>query len=601
MRHPAARRARFPGGPLLAALALLVLAAAPLGADEGWVVQRLEIRYDIQPDGTVLAHEAIDVDFRGLSRHGIYRDLVTVVDYDAEHNRRYDIRLLGVTDADGEAYEVETTTGGALTRFRIGDPDRTVSGAQAYRLDYRLRRALNAFPDHDELYWNASGTWPVTVSRTSVVVTAPPGAIDRVSCFQGAAGSTEPCDARVAGGQATFTATRPLAEGEQLTIVAGLVKGAVAEPEPLLVAKPRGFFGAFAVTPLTLGVLFAGLAAVIGGLGTLWWRVGRDRRYVSLHYLSQDGNEERVPLFGADPIVVEFEPPDGLRPAQMGLLLDERADTLDVTATIVDLAARGYLKITEIPKTGWFGSTDWRLDRLKPADAALLEYERIVLDGLFEDGASRTLSDLKQKFYTHLATAKKALYADALERGWFPRNPNTVRIVTRVVGVLLLPAGVAATLVLGIERGLGLVGLPLILAAVLTLMIAGAMPRRTAKGREAMRRSLGFARYVRTGETAQQAFAERANLFTAYLPYAVVFNCVEKWARAFKDIDLQQATAGWYAGSTAFDAHTFSSNLGSFSSSVSQAIASTPGGSGGSGFSGGSSGGGGGGGGGGSW
>jgi uncharacterized membrane protein len=127
------------------------------------------------------------------------------------------------------------------------------------------------------------------------------------------------------------------------------------------------------------------------------------------------------------------------------------------------------------------------------------------------------------------------------------------------------------------------------------------MPRRTAIGRELMRRSLGFAKYMKTAETAQQAFAERANIFTSYLPYAIVFRCVDKWARAFKDIDVQAATGGWYVGTTPFNAGTFSSSLGSFSSSVSSTLASTPGGSGGSGFSGGSSGGGGGGGGGGGW
>ena len=45
--------------------------------------------------------------------------------------------------------------------------------------------------------------------------------------------------------------------------------------------------------------------------------------------------------------------------------MDERADTLDVTATIVDLAVRGYLKITEVEKKWLFGSRDYTLDRLR--------------------------------------------------------------------------------------------------------------------------------------------------------------------------------------------------------------------------------------------
>jgi uncharacterized membrane protein len=158
-----------------------------------------------------------------------------------------------------------------------------------------------------------------------------------------------------------------------------------------------------------------------------------------------------------------------------------------------------------------------------------------------------------------------------------------------------------ATILLGTRWGAGLLGLPVIAGGAVLAMAAGAMPRRTALGQDLTRRTLGFMRYMKTAEVGNQAFAERANIFTEYLPYAIAFKCVDGWARAFKDIDMQAATHGWYSGTSAFDANHFSSSLGSFSSSVSSTMASTPGGSGGSGFSGGSSGGGGGGGGGGSW
>jgi uncharacterized protein (TIGR04222 family) len=345
-----------------------------------------------------------------------------------------------------------------------------------------------------------------------------------------------------------------------------------------------------------------GFLGVIGGVIALWWRNGRDRRYVSLHYLSQDHRDERLPLLARDPIAVEFEPPEKLRPAQIGLLLDETADTLDVTATIVDLAVRGYLTITELPKKGWFGKTDWRLDRVKPADASLLEYERRVLSGLFASAESRTLSDLKEKFHRDLVKVKEALYEDGVNRKWFPRNPDSVRTIWRVVGLIGVVGGVGLIIMLGTLWGAGLIGVPVVLGGLLMVFLAKGMPRRTAAGREMLRRTMGFARYVKTAETAQQAFAERANIFTAYLPFAMVFKCVDKWAEAFKDIDVQRATAAWYTGTSGFTVASFSSSVESFSSSVSSAITSTPGGSGSSGFSGGgSSGGGGGGGGGGSW
>lgn len=585
---------------------LLLLATAVAARDEGWVIERFESRLEIQPDGSILAREAIDADFLQLKdRRGIFRDIAYLFFYNEEFTRQYGITLVGVTDADGRRHQVHTSTTGEADdhwRFRIGDPDRTVAGRQTYRIEYRITHALNGFPDHDELYWNVTGRWPVRLNRATVVVTAPAQAIQKVECFQGPKGSTERCAARFTPAEATFTATRPLPEGEEMTIVTGLRKGAVPDPKPMLVAAPRGILRFFDRTPANLSLGGAVLLATLGGIGTLWWRFGRDRRFVSLHYLAQDHKEERLPLFRSDPIVVEFEPPDKIRPAQMGLLVDESADTLDVTATIVDLAVRGYLSITELPKKGWFGKTDWQLDRRKDAGPELLEYERIVFDGLFDSTRSRKLSDLKNQFHSDLARAKQALYADAVQRAWFPRNPNTVRAIWRVLGVLTIGAGVALTIWLGRTSGAGLVGVPVIFGGLVLVVLARAMPRRSAKGREAMRRTLGFARYIRTAETAQQQFAERARIFTAYLPYAIVFKCTYQWAQAFKDIDVQAATAGWYAGTSTFNPTSFSSNLGSFSSSVSSAIASTPGGSGSSGFGGGgSSGGGGGGGGGGSW
>jgi uncharacterized protein (TIGR04222 family) len=585
------------------AMAIAGLALVHAAPDEGWRIERMAIELDIAPDASVTAREAIDVDFRGLQRHGILRDLDDRLIFDGTHDRRYVYALQSVTTADGRPHRAKVESIPGKTRFRIGDPAKTISGRESYRLAYTIRGALNAFADHDELYWNATGAWPVTMDRASIVVRAPAGAIQRVTCFQGGSGSSEPCAAERAGdgASATFAATRPLAENEQVTIVAALRKGTVAEPAPILVARPRGPDQFFDRSPLIDGLTAAGFVAVIAGLAALWWRVGRDRRYISLHYLSQDTAEERVPLFGADPVAVEFEPPERIRPAQIGLLLDETADTLDITATIVDLASRGYLRITELEKTGWFGKTDWQIDKLKSADDGLLEYERIVFDGLFDAGPSRKLSDLKEKFYSALAKAKRALYRDAVDRKWFPRNPNAVRTAFVVLGLFVMFAGVGLAVVLGQSFGAAPVALPVIAGGLLLAIFSRAMPRRTAAGREMMRRALGFARYIRTAEVRQQAFAERANIFTAYLPYAIALRCVDKWARAFKDIDLQQATAGWYVGTSPFNPTMFAAHVGSFSSSVSSAIASTPGGSGGSGFSGGSSGGGGGGGGGGSW
>jgi uncharacterized membrane protein len=127
------------------------------------------------------------------------------------------------------------------------------------------------------------------------------------------------------------------------------------------------------------------------------------------------------------------------------------------------------------------------------------------------------------------------------------------------------------------------------------------MSRRTAAGRVLYRRCLGFRKFMVTAETERQRFAEERNIFHEYLPYAIVFGCVDKWANAFESLGMEPDQPSYYVGTSPFRATAFAATMGSFSSNISTAIASTPGGSGGSGFGGGGSGGGGGGGGGGSW
>jgi uncharacterized membrane protein len=129
-----------------------------------------------------------------------------------------------------------------------------------------------------------------------------------------------------------------------------------------------------------------------------------------------------------------------------------------------------------------------------------------------------------------------------------------------------------------------------------------AMSRRTAAGTAAVRHVRGFRRFIDDAEDERSRFAEQANLFYDYLPYAIVFGLTAKWARAFEGLANPPEAPGWYVSAYPFSVLAFSDSMDNFGVTAAGTIASTPGGSGGSGFGGGgSSGGGGGGGGGGSW
>ena len=583
------------------------ISARHAAADEGWTIDRFAANIDVQTDGSLLIVEAIDVDFGSLDKHGIFREIPIEYDYDAKSNRIYGFQALSVTDAAGRPWNYEQSRNGANVRLKIGDANRTISGKQSYRITYRITDALNAFTDHDELYWNVNGAdWPAPTTRASATVLIPGDVYPRIACFEGPTGSTEACRSLVSdtGEGALFSATRAFRSGEQLTVTVAIPKGTVAPPQIRLIDKPKNAFERyFSFEPAILivaGVLLViGLAALLYG----WWRTGRDRTYTSIYYLTQNPEQRTRPLFHRDPVVVEYTPPDGLRPAQMGVLLDERADTKDVTATIIDLAVRRHLKIDEKDKTWIFGKKDWHLTKMKDA-ATLKTFERTILDGLFETGDEVDLSALKTKYADSLQTAERELYDDAVVNGWFGASPDSTRTIWRVAGLIIVAAGVGFGYLLGRWFGGAMIGAPVAVVGLLLAATAHLMPRRTAKGSEALRRVLGFRLFIDTAEKDRANFAEQANIFAEYLPFAIIFGCVEKWARVFRDIDTTAALQGWYGGTTPgvmFSAGEFSRSLETFSSSVSSVIASTPGSSGGWGFCGGSSGGGGGGGGGGSW
>jgi uncharacterized protein (TIGR04222 family) len=583
-----------------------VLGGSAAGQTVGEVIHSYVVEIQILENGDLAVTETIDYDFGSGLRHGIFRTIPTRFHHDDVHDRVYPIRD-AIVESPTAPSDVEVSDEGGSTVIRVGDPDAEISGRHTYTLSYRVEGALNAFDEHDELYWNAVGDeWQAPIERVRVVVRAPDD-VQRVACFQGWEGGTDVCGSATHDGlTARFSAGRTLLAYEGLTIVVAIPKGAVPEPSPIL--EERWAAGrAFSLDGDKIAAAMAVTGLLGGLLGRLWWREGRDRRFMGSQ-IDQvmggaSGESEQVPLGEGDAEApVEFAPPENVRPGQIGTLLDERANVIDVTATIVDLAGRGFLQIQEIPDTGLFSKTDWTLTRLEAQESELLAYERKLLDGLFRDGNEVKVSELKTTFSERLHGVESALYSDAMRQRWFRARPDQARLRWAGAGVFLLVAGAAVTFVLARWTHWGIVGVPVLVAGLAMALMARQMPARTAKGTAMLRRIRGFRRVIATAEQHMARWAEEENVFTRYLPYAIVFGLTKKWAKAFEDLGLQPDTSGWYVGPRMFTAAAFADSIDGFAVTTGGTLASTPASSGSSGFGGGgSSGGGGGGGGGGSW
>lgn len=617
---------------LIAAAAFVAIAAilvlpSPAFANEQ--ITSFDVDIEIMPTGDLLITETIVYDFASTEKHGIFREIPRREKYlhaprgigpetyrddsGSEHALDPDVAYWRIWDIHVDSVEAESPDtpvdfrleeSGDLLRIKIEDPDIEIVGEHTYTITYRVKGALNGFSDHDELFWDAIGTgWPVSINQASINVHAP-AEIERVNCLVGVLESQLPCsNATTRSDDAEFTQVF-LASYQGLTIVVALPKEAVIEPLPILDERWT-IARAFSVNPVSVAGAGAAFIISLGGVIALVWGRGRDRRFsggaVAAAFGSKSGQEEKVPLFGRTETPIEFSPPAGIRPGQMGLLVDTIANPLDVSATIVDLAVRGYLRIEETDAKGWFGKGDWKLTNLKsPSD--LLAYERELHAGIFEDGDIVRVSALKRKFATRLSRVQASLYDDVTFSGWFRGNPDKVRNRWRLISAGALTVAVLVTVVVAAFTTYAMVSLPLIISALVLVICARNVPARSAQGTALAQRIKGFRRFIESPtESGYAQFNERQNLFSEYLPYAMVFGVTDKWADAFSSLGLQAVETSWYVSTHPLDFAGFGRSMDGFAVISSGSFAAQAASS-GSGFSGGGGvGGGGGGGGGGSW
>jgi uncharacterized membrane protein len=304
--------------------------------------------------------------------------------------------------------------------------------------------------------------------------------------------------------------------------------------------------------------------------------------------------------YGDDPsikktIIPEFEIPENFTPMQMGMLVSNGMfNTKFISATIIDLAVRGFISIEETKdKVILFSKKDFRLKRLHPQNALLSIIENSLLDMIFGGGDTIYLSDLKKTFYKHIPEIRKSAKNELIEKELITKKGLIFQILFMIIGFLLLSAGVPA---------IYFVGFSIIISGAIIVIFSFIMPKRTLKGAELNWRVKGFKLYMKTAEQYRQQFFEKENIFEKLLPYAMIFNMTKEWVKKMRDIYgedyFKTHVPAWYVGTIAaggFDIDSFASHVDSLSSSISSNVGG-PSGAGGAGGAGGGGGGGGGGG-----
>ncbi len=547
--------------------------------DTGWEIDKFNSDVVINEDRSATVKEDIDVNFNNLNKHGIYR----YIPYKYSRNgNNYDVRIdvKSVTDQDGNSVSYEESRSSGNLELKIGDADKLISGSQHYTIEYFINRVINSFSDHDEFYWNATGNdWPVDIKEANIKITWPQNAemFDN-NCFTGSYGSnTSNCQIDVQDNSVNLSIRDVLTPGEGFTVVSGIKPGVIKQYSvwtqiEWFLQDNWGYLVPFLVLILLINN---------------YYKKGKDPR---------DMKKTVVP---------EFAPPEKLSPAVMGTIYDEKVDTHDISAVIIDMAVRGYIKIKELEEKKILGigsGKDYLLTDTKKIRNGLANYEMKIMDGLFKEDSLVKISELRNKFYIYIKDIKKDLYDTVKKDGYFEENPENVRNKYLAFGVVVLILGFFLPEFLVFFMGSFF---PIMFAfvgsGILIIIFSFLMPKRTDKGVEITRQIKGFKLYMYTAERYRQKFNEDNKIFEKFLPYAMIFGIVKEWSKKFEKMQIDRPD--WYEGRGAFYPVVFASSMSDMQTSMNSALISAPSsaGSGGSGFSGGGSGGGFGGGGGGSW
>lgn len=291
----------------------------------GFVIDDFQVGIDIKDDGSFVVEENIVVDFFE-QRHGIFREIP--FKYKGPYGTNFRLRMddFEVRDEKGNFWNVaqKYKEDGNIV-LKIGDQDVFVSGKQFYKISYRVSNGMRFFEDHSELYWNPIGTgWPTEIGEARAIVNLHKSIVfseNDLACFTGHFGSQERnCSIAIASSdKVRFSANSSLQPYEGMTIATRFPLSFVPKPEvkQLFLYFLADNWG-FALPVLALFVMFS-----------LWVAHGKEP------------DQEKT-------IIVQYGPPEKLTPGELGYLLKERYSTSFVSADIINLAVKGYLRIREL-------------------------------------------------------------------------------------------------------------------------------------------------------------------------------------------------------------------------------------------------------------
>lgn len=533
-------------------VALLVAAMTAPRAHAADSAQTMQIEAVLGKDGALKVTETIT--FANAAPAEVVQRLANFED---NGNSQYRFDFAGISSqADGRA------TGSVSQESDYTVVKVPTGGAKVVEIAYTVKGATFGVADGSTVMrWRFLQGLSVGVDKVELGI-QPPSSVTSIECKSGAPAAPDVCSAYQAGtheSQFPTVSDGPRGAGEVVVVSLRLPVNTVAATEHSVErwSLDRAFRLGPAELLTALGLL------IVGGL-VLWMlhrSAGRDAGYSSPTRVAEFkpvGENES-----------EFELLQTVRPGQVGTLVDERVDPIDVTATVLDLAQRGHLLIVELPRDNDAAIRDWRLER-RPGSDELMDYERRLLDALApEGGEPATVSNVGPRLAGVIPEVQSDLYDEMVTEGWYDRRPDNTRGRWSVIGWVGLGVALVATVLLIIFTTFGLVGLVLIAIAVGLLFVGQEMPARTAKGASMLAGLMSLRHELLDEPTDRMPRGKEYAELSEVLPYAVVLGGQDRWLQAIADADDDIGTPdpddlSWYHAPNDWNLQDFPASMNAF-------------------------------------
>ena len=479
----------------------------------------------IGEDRSVEVTETIVYDFGENQRRGIYRVIP------GQGVRKFELLEI-LRNGEEAVYTLDSERPLQVTIF---EEDVFYTGTQEYTIRYRMVDVVRYFSrkNLDEFSWNITGTdWEVPMNQVVATIKFP-DEVDRsslqIACYQGENDADNQCDSNQEDNQVMVDVSN-LGLGEGVTLAIGFAPGTLVSPSWFQQYQHQ------------IDRLLAVIVALVGILSAwkLWQSVG---------------NGSRV----RKPIVRQYTPLAGVIPAAVGYTKKGYYQPQQLSATLIDLARRGYLTIEE--KSRRFRSTEYIFHQVKSSDETLHSVEKFLLESLFSGRSEVSVSDLQKEDFSQKTRALADKIYQDISNDYMIKPTDLFGIMVAAIALW----AVIAFIIGAVSSGALLLTSLACLVGVVSMGIAlfRSSPL-TPQGAENKGYVLGFEYYLKHAEERRLEFQEQEKIFFEILPHAIALGVVDKWAKAFKEVSLSQPD--WYQGNiSTFSAVAFANSIQSTS------------------------------------